>query len=39
MNEILKNPDLLLSMFADFTIEPTLSESLRIVKSKFKRFL
>ena len=39
MNEILKNPDLLLSMFADFTIEPTLSESLHILKSKFKRFL
>jgi len=39
MNEILKNPDLLLSMFKDFTIEPTLSESLHILKSKFKRFL
>ena len=39
MNGLLKNPDLLLSIFADFAIEQPMSESLFVIKSKFKRLL
>ena len=39
INDLLKNPNLLLDIFADFVIERPMSESLFILKSKFKRLL
>ena len=39
MNDLLKNPNLLLDIFADFVIESPMSESLYVLKSEFMRFL